>query len=361
MVRPGRPLDLPDVGIHDVRERRSADVRGAFCESRPASIRPTCSAGRRSTSSAPARDAARSSCRSRSSRHTTSRATRSGKTGQLVRAAPRHRGRFANAACRRPRSYNEPDISDKPWFMGRWNRPLTSRRDAAIVTRMRERWESLLAVDDAVARIVGELSAHRRAGRHLRDLHVRQRLHAGRAPRAARQDASLRPVHPGPAAHPRAAAAQQTEDEGTGGQHRPGSDDPARTAGRRSRTPARRTLLPAVRPRCPPPQPASAAPRDGRQRRTRAGQHARRRCEAEQPRVPAWRAVRTTRWLYVDYKGGQRELYDLKRDPAQLRSVSRRPAAPGAPAHLAPDPRRPTRCRGPNARGGRQPRCADAR
>jgi N-acetylglucosamine-6-sulfatase len=30
--------------------------------------------------------------------------------------------------------------------------------------------------------------------------------------------------------------------------------------------------------------------------------------------------VRTTRWLYVDYKGGQRELYDLKLDPHQLRS-----------------------------------------
>jgi N-acetylglucosamine-6-sulfatase len=42
----------------------------------------------------------------------------------------------------------------------------------------------------------------------------------------------------------------------------------------------------------------------------------------EQTRVPAWRAVRTTRWLYVDYKGGQRELYDLRRDPAQMRSRS---------------------------------------
>jgi N-acetylglucosamine-6-sulfatase len=40
-----------------------------------------------------------------------------------------------------------------------------------------------------------------------------------------------------------------------------------------------------------------------------------------QPRVPAWRAVRTTRWLFVDYKGPARELYDLRRDPAQLRSV----------------------------------------
>ena len=44
-----------------------------------------------------------------------------------------------------------------------------------------------------------------------------------------------------------------------------------------------------------------------------------------QPRVPAWRAVRTTRWLYIEYKGGQRELYDMRRDPWQLRSRVRDP------------------------------------
>lgn len=76
------------------------------------------------------------------------------------------------------------------------------------------------------------------------------------------------------------------------------------------------------------------------------------RARGEQPRVPAWRAVRATRWLYVDYKGGQRELYDLKRDPAQMNS-------------LASDPRRRirlrtlrrilgdlTRCRGAECRAG---------
>ena len=70
---------------------------------------------------------------------------------------------------------------------------------------------------------------------------------------------------------------------------------------------------------------ATAALGDGRntQRGRRKGQ---------QTQVPAWRAVRTTRWLYVDYKGGQRELYDLKRDPAQMNS-------------LASDPRYPVRLR----------------
>jgi arylsulfatase A-like enzyme len=45
------------------------------------------------------------------------------------------------------------------------------------------------------------------------------------------------------------------------------------------------------------------------------------RARGTQPRVPAWDAIRTTRWLYVEYKGGQRELYDLRRDPWQINSV----------------------------------------
>jgi N-acetylglucosamine-6-sulfatase len=60
---------------------------------------------------------------------------------------------------------------------------------------------------------------------------------------------------------------------------------------------------------------------------TTAGKGARRRTNTReggtrrtQPRVPAWTALRTTRWLYVEYKGGQRELYNMKRDPWELNS-----------------------------------------
>ena len=44
-----------------------------------------------------------------------------------------------------------------------------------------------------------------------------------------------------------------------------------------------------------------------------------------QPRVPAWAGIRTTRWLYVEYKGGQTELFDLLRDRWELRSRARDP------------------------------------
>jgi arylsulfatase A-like enzyme len=41
---------------------------------------------------------------------------------------------------------------------------------------------------------------------------------------------------------------------------------------------------------------------------------------------PPFRALRTTRWLYVEYLNGWRELYDLRRDPYELRNVAGRAA-----------------------------------
>jgi arylsulfatase A-like enzyme len=37
-------------------------------------------------------------------------------------------------------------------------------------------------------------------------------------------------------------------------------------------------------------------------------------------KAPAYRAVRTSRYLFVRYSSGDVELYDMKRDPQQLRS-----------------------------------------
>ena len=38
--------------------------------------------------------------------------------------------------------------------------------------------------------------------------------------------------------------------------------------------------------------------------------------------APAYRAIRTDRYLYVLYANGQSELYDMRRDPKQLRNLS---------------------------------------
>jgi N-acetylglucosamine-6-sulfatase len=39
--------------------------------------------------------------------------------------------------------------------------------------------------------------------------------------------------------------------------------------------------------------------------------------------VPPYRAVRTRRYLYVEYGAGEHELYDLKKDPYELRNLYR--------------------------------------
>jgi arylsulfatase A-like enzyme len=70
--------------------------------------------------------------------------------------APRHLGRFASKPLPRPPSFNEADVSDKPG--GVRSRPLLdAARIAKVTERYRLRLESLLAVDEAVARIVQAL------------------------------------------------------------------------------------------------------------------------------------------------------------------------------------------------------------
>jgi arylsulfatase A-like enzyme len=71
--------------------------------------------------------------------------------------AARHKNRFANEPLPTPPSLNEADMSDKPAAMR--NRPLlTPARLAAVRESYQQRLESLLAVDEAVAQIVNELT-----------------------------------------------------------------------------------------------------------------------------------------------------------------------------------------------------------
>jgi arylsulfatase A-like enzyme len=70
--------------------------------------------------------------------------------------APRYKGRLAGTPLPRPPSYNEADVSDKPAGIRR--RPLINVRvEAAIQENWQQRRETLLAVDDAVASIVDTL------------------------------------------------------------------------------------------------------------------------------------------------------------------------------------------------------------
>jgi N-acetylglucosamine-6-sulfatase len=314
VIRPRRPHDLPDLGLHDVRERQAPHVRP--CPAGAARIHQTDVLRRkavdfirrRAPDAAPFFLSVAFLAPHHESGHTQQL------TGKLVRPAPRHRGRFRRARLTRPANYNEQDLSDKPRFIGRWNRPLTPRRHAAILTRIRQRWESLLAVDEAVAAIIRAL---RRAG-ELDDTYVaftsangymqgRHRVPLGKM---LLYDPSTQV--PLLIRGPRVLRGRKTK----------------ALVGNIDLTP---TILDATRVAAPFQLDGSSILRFARNVRRRSlrpllhetvGNGAGGRINTpeggarkEQTRVPAWRAVRTTRWLYIDYEGAQRELYDLKRDP----------------------------------------------
>jgi N-acetylglucosamine-6-sulfatase len=244
------------------------------------------------------------------------------RTGHLVRAAPRHRGRYANAPIPRPPSFNESDLSDKPWFLGRWNHKITPKRDAEIVQRTHERWESLLAVDDAVAEIIGEL---RRTG-ELDNTYVMFTSDHGYMQGEHRiPQGKMQPYDPstqvpllirGPGIpHGRRTKAlvgnvdmAPTILEATPARPGRGFQIDGRSVLPFARNPRLRSLRPLLH--------ETTGQGAGGRVNTREGG-----ARGQQTRVPAWRAVRTTRWLYVDYQGGQRELYDLRRDPFEMRNV----------------------------------------
>ncbi|HZS07932.1 MAG TPA: sulfatase [Blastocatellia bacterium] len=70
--------------------------------------------------------------------------------------APRHAGLFPGARAPRGPSFNEADVSDKPAYIR--NRPLlTAAQIARIDEAYRRRLQSLQAVDELIARLVGTL------------------------------------------------------------------------------------------------------------------------------------------------------------------------------------------------------------
>jgi arylsulfatase A-like enzyme len=61
-------------------------------------------------------------------------------------------------------------------------------------------------------------------------------------------------------------------------------------------------------------------------------------------------AIRTGRWLYVEYETGDRELYDLTNDPEQLESLAEDPEYAPTVAYLAKELDQLADCAGPDCR-----------
>src|SRR5919109_1004002 len=222
--------------------------------------------------------------------------------------APRHRNRFAAEPLPESASFNEADVSDKP--LGIRSRPLMSVQQVADVTEnYRQRLESLLAVDEAVAAIFAAL---RETGELDQTLivftadngffHGEHRVPAGKV---LLYEPSIRVplILRGPGV-PRG---QRVSDLVANIDVAPTIIDAS--GAHPLRVLDGLSLLPLAR---------DAGRRTGRDILIERGPGGN--------NQQIFTALRTARYLYAEYSNGERELYDLVRDPDQLTSLHADPA-----------------------------------
>ena len=232
---------------------------------------------------------------------------RGGRCADSAKPAPRHAGRFARVPMPRPPSFGERDMSDKPSFLR--SLPFGPFEIGYVERQWRCRRESLLAVDEGVERIVAAL---RRGGElddtlivftsdngyflgehRLPDEKINVYEEGVRVPLAIRA--------PGVPAGPRVPDPVANVDLAPTILDAAGTEAGLKMDGR--------SLLPLAR---------------------RPGRHMNRPILLEnlarpyERRFTPYTAVRFGAFLYAEYVNGERELYDLRRDPSQLRSIHRR-------------------------------------
>ena len=239
--------------------------------------------------------------------------------------APRHRNAFASAALPTPPSFNEADVSDKPAVIR--NRPLLNARQiAAIRENYQQRRESLLAVDEAVQSIVASLRASGELDRTLiiftsdnGFFHGEHRIRSGkvlvyepsvRVPLLMRGPGIPRGVH-------RKQLVSNIDLAPT----------MVATAGAKAgRVMDGISLFPLAR---------DSGLEPGRDLLI-----------DNSPGTGHFDAIRTQNFKYVEYANGDRELYDLLRDPHELQSVHNVPRYASVRALLAARLRQLVGCKG---------------
>jgi arylsulfatase A-like enzyme len=222
--------------------------------------------------------------------------------------APRHKGVFAAEPLPADPSFDETDVSDKPARI-RDKDQMNPDERVAVTANYRQRLESLLSVDEAVARIVDALARSGELGRTLivftSDNGYMFGEHRVREGKRFVYEPSIRVplVIRGPGV-PRATIRRLVSNVDLA----PTLVDVARArAGRRLDG---MSLLPLLA------KPRRAWRRDLLVERGPA---------AREPQ-DAYTALRTPRFLYAEYANGERELYDLARDPWEFTSLHADPA-----------------------------------
>jgi N-acetylglucosamine-6-sulfatase len=221
--------------------------------------------------------------------------------------APRHHKLFPDAAVPRTDAFNEADVSDKPRYI-REVAPFTPERIAEIDAERRGRLQTLQAVDEAVERIVGLLEQEGRLEStvilFLSDNGYLLGEHRWWAKSVAYEESARVPLV---VRGPGFSAGAVREELVANIDLAPtlaviaGIDVPEIVDGR---------PLPMINNDPGPPRQAALI----QYLKYPGG-------------VDRYRALRTPSLLYVEYFTGERELYDLARDPLQLTNLAGNPAA----------------------------------
>lgn len=265
---------------------------------------------------------------------------------QPATPAPRHKNAYPDATLPRPPSFDEKNVSDKPAWVAD-NPPLSMEQKGYMKKLYRKRLQSMLAVDDMVGDLVEAL---RKSGK-LENTYIvftsdngfhlgQHRLGAGKWT-AYEEDIRIPLVVRGPGVKEGKTLQHMvlTNDLAPTFADLAGADVPSFVDGRSLKplltdnpTPLedwrQRFLVEAVDERGGLPNPPflnesevtpilTGDPLPNNWRRTSAASA---QTSGEWGR-PWMKAMRTEDHLYVEYKTGERELYDLRKDPYELRNV----------------------------------------
>jgi arylsulfatase A-like enzyme len=254
-------------------------------------------------------------------------------------SAPKYAGAFASAPLPIDARFNEKNVKDKPGWI-RAIRRFGPGLIAKIQARYQRRLETLLSVDDAIQRIVEELAARGQLDNTYMIftsdngfIQGQHRLHQGKfAPYEASIQVPLLIRGPGiPAGgQPRAPVwngdITATILQAAGAI--PGLPQDGRSLLPYARDPNLRSTRPILIETGPPGAtnepgtPVSAATG----KRVHFSTYVKNLDQDHTAQIaraivaPRYRAIHTGRYLLVKYSDGSRELYDLKRDPLELKS-----------------------------------------
>jgi N-acetylglucosamine-6-sulfatase len=264
--------------------------------------------------------------------------------------APRDLFRLAGSPLPRVSAFNEKDISDKPkWLRRQARKRLTREQIKVIDTERRRAHEQLLSVDESVGELVQVLQSHG----VLDETYIVFTSDNGFF-RGEHRIASGKYLPYDPASRvpllirgPGIPAGGTSEELVWNGdltqtilQIASGAEDPAldgRSLLPYAENPAARSTRPVLLEGDTGPGPTDAEPARASAARARVARvrlFGRKgvkdldqepnaiKSAATTNKAPAYRSIRTDRYEYTIYANGQTELYDMRRDPAQLNSLA---------------------------------------